>query len=327
MNKNIINSDQQKSGNSSNVSTYRKEEKQAYVRRYVMPEGRRRVWLENNRSGDEIDILFPTKRMALKEDIETPERREKAKHLITALAIAAILLIAWVLFSVFGARLVIKEIKVEGNSRYTAEEIISASGFTLDSKMPIFGRDKTSASLLAEYPYLKSCDITLDFPNTVTLSVTEEKAAVYTEIFGEYYALSSKLRILERSESKEEFAGMIYIEIPRAELAVVGDKLVLAEKADSSYITDFLELAAESSLDGRIDLVYFDEKYDIIASVDEKYRILFGAPADMALKIETAAHIIGQNEENCTSGSVVDVRVVDIAGIVINAGIDPGKRE
>ncbi len=329
MNKNIINSDPKKRGVTSNVSNFQKEEKKAYVKSYVMTDGAKRRWLEEHADEniDDIKVIFPTDSMRLRDETETPERREKAKILIISLCAAAILMMISLIFMIFASRLVIKEIKVEGNSRYSSEDMVAACGFSLESGMPVLGRERVCESLLAAYPYLKTCEITLEFPNTVIISVTEEKAEIYTEIFGEYYALNSKLKILERAENKEVFADLLYVVIPRAERAVVGEKLVFADDEDGDYILEFLELTASGPLAGRLDVVYFEEKYDMVASADGEFRILFGSPAEMSLKLDAAAHIIGQNEDNCTSGSIVDVRVVDIAGIVINAGIDPEIRE
>ena len=53
----------------------------------------------------------------------------------------------------------------------------------------------------------------------------------------------------------------------------------------------------------------------------------YPTPSEMKLKIATVAKMIGDNKEKCETGGIVDVRVVDIAGIVINADIDPSARE
>ena len=73
--------------------------------------------------------------------------------------------------------------------------------------------------------------------------------------------------------------------------------------------------------------VYFDKKFDIVACVDSEFRVMFGSPSEMKLKLATVAKMISDNSEKCETGGIVDVRVVDIAGIVINADIDPTARE
>jgi YbbR domain-containing protein len=86
-------------------------------------------------------------------------------------------------------------------------------------------------------------------------------------------------------------------------------------------------LLSDSELKGRVDNVYFDKKFDIVACIDSEFRVMFGSPSEMKLKIAAVAKMIGDNKDKCETGGIVDVRVVDIAGIVINADIDPSERE
>ncbi len=325
MNKEIIKSNTEKDGTSA-VSTYQKEEKQEYVRRYAMPQGARRVWLENNRAGSENEIIFPDTRAARRADADTEERRKKAKLLIFSLCVAAVLMAASFFIIHVMSRLVIKEVKVEGGM-YSAEELLKVSGLSAEDKLPLFSAGKIEDRLLSGLPHIKTCKVSFDLPDTLIYTLTEETPAVYAEIFGEYYSMTSSLKLLERSESEDAFTDLLYIKLPRVKRAVVGEKLILADNADGDYITDFLKLYEESELSGRAGIVYFDEKYDMVLSVDDKFRILLGSPTEMSLKLQAAAHIIKQNEENCNSGSLIDVRVVDVAGIVVNADIDPNARE
>ena len=83
----------------------------------------------------------------------------------------------------------------------------------------------------------------------------------------------------------------------------------------------------ETELSGRIGRIYFDRKFDIVASVDGKFRVLFGSPSDMKLKLATVEKMIEENSDKCGDSGIIDVRVVEIAGIVLDAGIDPEERE
>ncbi len=325
VNKNIV--EREQNAGTSNVSNLVKKEEKAYVRRYAMSEGSRRVWLENNRCGESNEIMFPSKREAMKRDIATPERRQRARALILGLCIAAILMIASVFAVYVGSRLVIKEVRVDGSTTFSAEQLMNAGGLTVGDKLPLLTASDIEEELIKVFPYIKSCSVSIELPNTVVFNITDESAAVYSSIFGEYYALSPELRVLERAESADEFSHLLYIELPRVSRAVVGEKVVFADGLDGTYIIEFLDLFSGSELAGRAGIIYFDEKYDIVASVDDKFRILFGSPIEMSLKLKAACHIIEQNIDDCETGSVVDVRVVDIAGIVVNANIDPNSRE
>ncbi len=315
-------------GNPSNVSTFVKKEEKTYVRRYAMTEGRRRLWLENHKPGDENAIMFPSARMLNREEAANDSgRREKAKVLLICLAIALVLLLLYPLVRFTLSQLVIEEVLVEGSGLYSAEELLKAGGLDVGGRLPILAASTAEEEILSKMPYISSCNISVKLPNTLIFEIEDETAAVCAEISGEYYALSADLRVLERSGSKDTFADLLYIELPFAERAVVGDRLVFPDGEDGDYIKAFLELLSESELRGRVGMIYFDKKFDIVASIDEKYRVLFGSPADMKLKIAAVSKIIDENSEKCLTNGLIDVRVVDVAGITVNVDIDPNTRE
>lgn len=322
-----VKKDRAQSGNTSNVSTFVKREEKTYVRRYAMSESARRVWLENHKPGEEYSIMFPSMKTLRAEETTDSDRREKAKLLMICLGIALVLLLLYPMAKLAASHLVIEEIRVEGSTLYTSEELLEAVGLKIGDGMPLLSANAAEQTLLSNLPYIHSCNISFELPNVLIFDLTDEVAVVYTEIYGEYYALSSELRVLEHSDSKEAYSNLLYIEIPRVTYAVVGETLVFDGSEDGDYIAEFLSLLETSELRGRIGRVYFEEKFDIVASIDGKYRVLLGSPADMKLKLAAVSKMIEENESECTSNGLIDVRVVEIAGIVINTDIDPETRE
>jgi len=310
-----------------NVSTYVKKEEKVYVRRYAMSEGRRRRWLENYKKAQADDIMFPSKKPLKAEEATLDDKREKAKILLICLGIALILLLIWPMARFAASHLVVENVHIEGSDAYSEEEILETAELGIGDSLPIFKVKAMENALRASLPYLKSCKITFELPDTVIITLTDEAPAFCTEIFGEYYAVSSELRVLERADTSGRFSNLINIELPLVSRAIVGETIVFADGDDCDHITEFLTLLSESELRGRIDKVYFDRKFDIVACVDSEFRVMFGSPSDMKLKLATVAKMIGDNSEKCETGSIVDVRVVDVAGIVINADIDPTARE
>ncbi len=312
----------------SGVSTFVKKEEKTYVRRYAMTQGRRRLWLENFKPGDEMAIMFPsTRKYKQEEEANDPARRQKAKILIACLVIALVLILLYPLARFAMSQLVISEVVIKGNGIYTEEELLKASGFGIGDGLPIFSTEDAEVRILSKMPYVKSCKVAVELPNILTVEVEEEKAVVCTELFGEYYALTSDMKVLQRDDTLESFADLLYIELPFAKRAVVGEKLIFEDGEKGNYIVNFLELISKSELDGRVGKVYFDKKFDIVASVDGKFRVLFGSPSDMEMKIAATAKMIEENADRCGESSIIDVRVVEIAGIVLDAGIDPNVRE
>ncbi len=313
--------------NNSNVSTYVKKEEKTYVRRYAMSESRRRLWLENHKNGQEDAIMFPSMKGINAEEATLDDRREKAKVLMICLGIALVLLLLWPMARFAASHLIVEDVRIEGFTSYSGAEILDAAGLNLGDKLPIFKAKSMESSICATLPYLKNCEVSFELPGTVIIALADESPAFCAEIFGEYYAISADLRILERADVRNNFGNLIYIDLPQVSRAVVGEKIEFSNGDDCDHITEFFTLLAQSPLNGRIDRVYFDKKFDIVACVDSEFRVMFGSPSDMKLKLGAVAKIIEENAEKCETGGIVDVRVVEISGIVINAGIDPTARE
>ena len=323
-----ISTELEHSEHSANVTNLQSVEKKAYIRSYAMPNGRKREFLEKRKSKEEaMDIMFPPRRlMSPEEAAEDPERIEKAKTFMICVAIALICLLMYPLVNFAMSRLVIEQVRIEGSDKYTADELLEACGFVMGDKLPLLSA-KDDADDIGEYlPYIESCEISFELPNTIVFTLSQEDAVVYTEIFGEFYALSDDLKVLERSDDESTFADLPYIKMPATDLAVAGKDIILSQ-GDADYIVEFLAALKNSKLDSRVSVIYFESKFDIVFSVDEKYRVLFGSPNELTLKFATINKMIEENTAECTSYGIIDVRVVEVAGIVINADINPLMRE
>lgn len=315
------------SGNTSNVSTYVRREEKTYVRRYSLAKKDLSTWIRNNQVGDEDKILHPSLRQfKAQEAASDPERREKAKLLMVCVGIALVLLLIIPAVKLAMNYLVIGEIRVEGSSLYSETELLEAVELEVGDGLPILKASKAEEKIMNNLSYLQSCEISFELPNVLIFSLVDEAPALYAEIDGECYVLTSSLRVLERTDDENILSDLLYVELPRVGRAMVGEEIVL-EGTNTDYIAEFFRLINESDLKGRLGKVYFDKKFDIVASVDGKFRVLFGSPSEMELKIATVAKMIEDNGERCQSFGIVDVRVTDVCGITLDADIDPENRE
>jgi cell division protein FtsQ len=307
------------SGNTSNVSTY--------VRRYSIKKKRLPGWIKDNMKIDAEPVLHPSlRKFKAEEAASDPERREKAKLLMICVGIAIVLMLIIPTIKIATNYLVIGEIRVEGSSLYSEAELLDAGGLDIGAGLPILKSSHAEKSVMEALPYIQSCEISFELPNVLVFHLVDEAPALYASIEGEYYVLTSSMRVLERTDDPDALSGLIYVELPRVSRAMVGEEIVL-EGTSVEYITEFFNLIKESELDGRIARVYFDKKFDIVASVDGKFRVLFGSPSEMELKIASVAKMIEENGEKCTTAGIVDVRVTEICGISLDSNINPEERE
>lgn len=98
------------------------------------------------------------------------------KLLCGAALVAAATLGATVFFQV-------ETIAVVGNSRYTAQEVIDASGVQIGDNLFQMNKNQISQQILQQLPYVGEVSPQRGLPSTLTIQVTEISAAAQVEVY------------------------------------------------------------------------------------------------------------------------------------------------
>ena len=93
-------------------------------------------------------------------------------------------------------------IEVEGNDRYTQQEIVDVSGIQSGDNMFLFNKFDSINSILTKLSYVESVSIRRSLPSTVHITVTEctATAAVKDEERDCWWLVNSSGKIVERTE-------------------------------------------------------------------------------------------------------------------------------
>ena len=84
-----------------------------------------------------------------------------------------------------------KEIVVTGNDRYTAEELISASGIQLEQNIFTVDRGRTAAQIKSVFSYLEEVQVVPVMPTTMEIRVVESIPQLMVVNSAESYSLLS----------------------------------------------------------------------------------------------------------------------------------------
>ena len=235
------------------------------------------------------------------------QARATGRRLFTvtlSVTVVLITLIA-VLFTVMRVRTV----TVSGNSRYTADEILSAA--ELDgSILPFASSGSVYKKIVAECPYVNSIELKKTYPSSVEIVVNEAEVVYCAEIHGRHYSLDKDLRVIEFTESS---VGLITLKLPEVISAVEGNKLVFSDQRFEELIPTLLEeLLSEDILPyTSLDLV---NRFSITGIVDENTKIDFGDYNDIGLKIKAAAKLWEKSIEEQSSRTFINVSVLGGSG-------------
>lgn len=122
----------------------------------------------------------------------------------------------------------IDQIEVEGNSRYSSEEIIQVSGIQYGKNMFLFNKFDSIDTLLTDLTYVESVSIRRALPSTIQITVTESTvaAAVEDQGDGQWWLVNAGGKLLEQAAGPGD-----YVQVAGLTLAAPAEGTVLATDA------------------------------------------------------------------------------------------------
>lgn len=157
--------------------------------------------------------------------------------LLSILLVTAAVIIACVVF------FRVNHVTVTGNSRYTAQEIIDASGIEVGDNLIALAKGRIANRILPALPYVRAVNIQRVFPDGVLLTVTEHLASAAVSDGRNWWYISAQGKLLEESSRSGPMrvTGLEAVE-PQA-----GGKLTVEEEQQSrlNYVLKLLAVLEE----------------------------------------------------------------------------------
>ena len=239
----------------------------------------------------------------------------------TGAALLAMLILSCTVLGVSYAWLV-TDIRVEGASRYRADDLREALGVRTDDLMLGFSASDTERSLRKQFPLLASASLHRALDGTLTLTVREEETLLYTRHYRNYYLLSATtLRVIAVDATPDAWLGYApaYIGLPEQARLRVGDTLTFAflpypgERESGNVATYEVETATageefayvdevrtailNSSLARHVTGMELSDRYDLWFLLDGKIKIRLGNTDRLADKLSLAATVLAKQTE------------------------------
>ncbi len=103
----------------------------------------------------------------------------------------------------------INSIEVAGNVRYTAEEIIEASGINTGENLISLSRSRVSAAICTQLPYVENVTIKKVLPDGVVLKVEERVASATVDSAEGRWLISAQGKLLEKDNGTIQAVNII----------------------------------------------------------------------------------------------------------------------
>ena len=216
-----------------------------------------------------------------------PKRRRRVGNYILYYLMAGVVII--VVFVVLANTLLFNcsSIESEGFERYTAEEIVAASGIKTGENLLHIDADKAEENIISSLAYIDMAKVTKKYPTRIIITVTEAEKwfCVYQD--GVTAAVSRNGKILEHSAAD----GLVTVRGFEAESIEVGVRLKSVIDVKNNAPAEIMTAAEKAGLT-KITEIDLTDRFDIKILYDNRITLEIGNITDIESKLTVGAAII-----------------------------------
>ncbi len=244
-------------------------------------------------------------RERLQRSVTAGHRRRRKKRytlyyiiLFLFVVIAGIVLSLTVFFN-------IDTITVEGSGRYSADEIIAASGLHTGDNLFRINTGRAEEQIVDALVFVDHAQISRSFPNSIVITVTDAQPVMSFSNGGLYSTVSEAGRILETglAQPAENTFVVNGVEIPENTVGT----FLSAGSGEGMDILNEINAAAENIGLDNITRVDINSVVDIRVFLDNRFRVDLGNISDLEYKL-TFAKELAETRLGESETGIIDVQ-------------------
>lgn len=251
------------------------------------------------------------------------QKRVRAKRIKRRIFYLALLLMVGALLTavVIKKFFIVNEINVSDTVVYSKEEIAEGSGISIGMNMLSVHPDAVSALLKEKFPFLVEADVTRSLPDSVDITVDEERGPMYICVAGEMFALSPELKVLSRIESPSAFGDTSRICLVNSNVksCIVGSELAYADENTLDMTREVYRAVADKQITDKVSSIDLTDKFHIALVYDNRFNVQLGNSEDLSFKIALFLKVTEQLYD--TDKGEIDVSDLKAAYVKLNTGI------
>ncbi len=254
------------------------------------------------------------------------KRRQQMQKLRVG-GIAALIACLFVLCTfavVYKVFYVVTEVTVDGTSLYSAGEILAASGVEEGDNLYSFSSRVAEENVTLHCPYVRTLTVNRFAPDTVSFTVSEDTAVFYTELYGETWALSPALRVLDPISAEDAAAsGLIRLRLPAVDSAVAGRVVLLEDERSMRSIRETVTEVLSAALRERVTTVDLRTPQVLKLVCDGRYVLDFGDMQDVSIKLKIASAVLSDELFKSQIRARIDLSSTGGTSVILDDQIDP----
>ena len=178
----------------------------------------------------------------------------------------------------------VAKIEVVGNSIYTAEEVVEASGI-----------GSAASRIFSKLPYVDKAKVTRALPNRVTITIQESSAMAYVQVDGGYWVLDQNCKLL-KSVTESELTGLARVDGITPVEPKVGEVLNAGE-ADApkvTYLAAILGQLLTRDMASKVTVIDLSDASNPGFTYDGRFTVRLGANENVEYKFGMLQSAVSQ---------------------------------
>lgn len=193
----------------------------------------------------------------------------------------------------------VEQITVGGNARYTAEQVVEATGIQMGQNMFVLNKYEISDRMTRDLPYISTVQIRRKLPSTLAVEITETQATTAVAVGSSWWLMDADGKLLEKAE---ENGGLLSIWHVSPLLPTPGSSLALPEDGTISAqrLLELLDIIEQKGMSRVIRAINCSDPDILILRYSDRFRVEVPYGADFGKKLDMLVEIVARLEENET---------------------------
>ena len=214
-------------------------------------------------------------------------------RLLTFVVICAAIVAALALF------FKVEKIQVEGNERYSAEDVVEASGINVGDNLFLMDKYEVAARIHSALNYVETVQISRHLPSTLRITVTECRSTVALEQDEVAFLISGSGKIVDTITIDPDagYALVTGLVLDKPQLG----KTIQADKDNESacrVLLELLERLYAKDMLSDVQAIHLEDASRITIRYLDRFNVIIPWDADLNYKLDYLLAVVEKLEDN-----------------------------
>ena len=189
----------------------------------------------------------------------------------------------------------VEHIEVQGAERYTAEEVVAASGVETGSNLFLMDKYEVAGRIRSELSYVESVRIIRKLPSTLSITITESKVAMAIRQEDVLWLISGTGKLVDTATDGSSYPMItgLTLKDPR-----VGSPLQAENEESGRVLLDMLQRLREKNMLPDVQAIHLEDASVITMRYLNRFNVQIPWNADMDYKFNYLLAVVERLEDN-----------------------------